>query len=51
MARTGRRPGSGDTRADILATAPAQFGARGYHQATIGGIAAAAEVDPALVYH
>lgn len=51
MARTGRRPGSGDTRADILAAARAQFGAKGYHQATIRGIAAAARVDPALVHH
>jgi AcrR family transcriptional regulator len=51
MARTGRRPGSGDTRADILASARAQFGAKSFHQATIRGIAAEARVDPALVHH
>lgn len=51
MARTGRRPGGGDTRGDILDAARATFAAEGYHGATIRAIAAAAEVDPALVHH
>jgi AcrR family transcriptional regulator len=51
MARTGRRPGGHDTRGGILAAARAEFGAKGYHQATIRGIAAEAGVDPALVLH
>jgi AcrR family transcriptional regulator len=51
MARTGRRPGGEDTRGDILAAARAEFGAKGYHQATIRSIAAEAGVDPALVHH
>jgi len=49
--RRGRRPGDGDTRADILAAACDEFAAVGYDRATIRGIAAAAEVDPALVLH
>lgn len=51
MARTGRRPGKGDTRGEILAAARTQFAARGYRGATVRGIAAQAEVDPALVHH
>lgn len=51
MGRTGRRPGKADTRAEILAAAREQFAARGYDGATIRGIAAAADVDPALVHH
>jgi AcrR family transcriptional regulator len=51
MARTGRRPGGEDTRGSILAAARAEFGAKGYHQATIRSIAAEAGVDPALVHH
>ncbi|MGH8950135.1 MAG: TetR family transcriptional regulator [Acidimicrobiia bacterium] len=51
MARTGRRPGSEDTRGRILAAARTEFGAKGFHQATIRGIAAEAGVDPALVHH
>lgn len=49
--RTGRRPGSSDTRARILGSAREAFGERGYDGATIRTIAADAEVDPALVYH
>jgi AcrR family transcriptional regulator len=49
--RSGRRPGSGDTRADILAAARAAFGERGFGGATIRDIAARAGVDPALVHH
>jgi AcrR family transcriptional regulator len=50
-ARWGRRPGSGDTRGDILAAARAAFGERGFEGATIRDIAARAGVDPALVHH
>jgi AcrR family transcriptional regulator len=50
-ARSGRRPGSGDTRADILAAAQASFGERGFEGATIRGIGTRAGVDPALVHH
>ena len=51
MARIGRRPGDADTRGDILDAARATFAVEGYHGATIRAIAAAAEVDPALVHH
>lgn len=51
MARSGRRPGQTQTRADILAAARSQFAARGYGGATIRGIAAEAGVNPALVHH
>lgn len=51
MARLGRRPGAGDTRAQILLAAREAFAAMGYAGATIRGIAAAAAVDPALVHH
>jgi AcrR family transcriptional regulator len=49
--RTGRRGGDSGTRAAILAAARARFGDLGYDRATIRGIAADAEVDPALVHH
>jgi AcrR family transcriptional regulator len=47
----GRRPGDSGTREAISEAARAQFADFGYHGATIRGIAAAAEVDPALVHH
>ena len=47
----GRRPGDSGTRAAIGEAARAQFAEFGYHGATIRGIAAAADVDPALVHH
>ena len=47
----GRRPGDSGTREAISQAARAQFAERGYHGATIRSIAAAAGVDPALVYH
>jgi AcrR family transcriptional regulator len=47
----GRRPGSQDTRGQILATARAQFGARGYDATSVRAIAGEAGVDPALVHH
>jgi AcrR family transcriptional regulator len=47
----GRRPGSPDTRAAILAAARASFAARGYTGTTVRAVAAEAGVDPALVHH
>jgi AcrR family transcriptional regulator len=47
----GRRPGDSGTRAAIGEAARAQFADLGYHGATIRGIAAAADVDPALIHH
>ncbi|WP_410611160.1 TetR family transcriptional regulator [Amycolatopsis sp. lyj-109] len=49
--RRGRRPGTTDTRDAILAAAGEAFAHKGYDRATIRAIAAAAAVDPALVYH
>lgn len=51
MARTGRRPGSPDTRESILAAARGRFSRTGYRGATIRAIAGDAGVDPALVHH
>ena len=51
MARTGRRPGSGGTRDQILLAARSHFADVGYDGATIRDIAAAAQVDPKLVLH
>lgn len=51
MNRTGRRPGTPDTREEILAVARERFGERGYDATSLRGIAAAAGVDPALVIH
>ncbi|HYH25489.1 MAG TPA: TetR family transcriptional regulator [Blastococcus sp.] len=49
--RTGRRPGSPDTRDAVLAAARTAFAERGFDGATIRQIATAAGVDPALVHH
>jgi len=49
--RTGRRPGSGDTRSRVLQAARTSFGDRGFDGATIRDVAAQAGVDPALVHH
>jgi AcrR family transcriptional regulator len=49
--RTGRRPGSEDTRGRILGAAREAFGERGYEGATVRDIAARAGVDGALVHH
>jgi AcrR family transcriptional regulator len=51
MARLGRRPGKGDTRADIVAAARVCYADQGYDRASIRGIARRAGVDPALVHH
>lgn len=47
----GRPAGESGTREAIAEAARAQFADHGYQGATIRGIAAAAEVDPALVHH
>jgi len=47
----GRRPGSPDTRAAILAAARGLFAERGFSGTSIRAIGAAAGVDPALVHH
>lgn len=49
--RTGRRPGSVDTRSRVLLAARTSFGERGFDGATIRDVAARAGVDPALVHH
>jgi AcrR family transcriptional regulator len=47
----GRRPGTSQTRQLILDTARRHFAELGYDRTTLRGIAAAAEVDVALVSH
>jgi AcrR family transcriptional regulator len=47
----GRRPGTSQTRQLILDTARQHFAELGYDRTTLRGIAAAAEVDVALVSH
>ncbi|WP_310738246.1 TetR family transcriptional regulator [Microbispora sp. H10670] len=49
--RPGRRPGSADTRGEILAAARRVFAEKGFDKATIRGIAREAGVDPALLHH
>ena len=49
--RAGRRPGSPDTRGQILAAAGAEFAERGYDGASVRAIAARAGVNPALISH
>ena len=49
-ARTGRRPGGGDSRGDILTAARASFADRGYDATSLRSVARAAGVDPALVH-
>ncbi|TMR12208.1 TetR/AcrR family transcriptional regulator [Nonomuraea turkmeniaca] len=49
--RPGRRPGSVDTRGEILAAARRVFAEKGFDKATVRGIAREAKVDPALVHH
>jgi AcrR family transcriptional regulator len=47
----GRRSGGADTRGEILDAARACFADKGYAGTSIRAVAAAAEVDPALVHH
>ncbi|MFE0154626.1 TetR family transcriptional regulator [Nonomuraea sp. NPDC059007] len=49
--RPGRRPGSVDTRGEILSAARTVFAEKGFDKATVRGIAREAKVDPALVHH
>lgn len=49
--RRGRRPGSSDTRSQLLEAARAVFAERGYDGATVRMIADRAGVDPAMVNH
>jgi AcrR family transcriptional regulator len=49
--RTGRRPGTTDSRAAILKAAQGLFADRGYDGASVRAVAARARVDPALVLH
>ena len=51
MSRTGRRPGTPDTRDAILAVARQRFATRGYDATSLRGIATEAKVDPALLIH
>jgi AcrR family transcriptional regulator len=51
MAPAGRRPGPTQTRDAILAAARAQFAGRGYTGTTVRSVAAAADVNPALIHH
>ena len=51
MSRTGRRPGTPDTREAILAVARRRFAIRGCDATSVRDIATAANVDPALVMH
>lgn len=47
----GRRPGSPDTRAAILASARSLFAERGFSGTSVRAVAASAGVDPSLVHH
>jgi AcrR family transcriptional regulator len=47
----GRRPGSRDTRGEIVVAARHAFAERGYDATSVRGIAQAAGVDPSLVHH
>ncbi len=49
--KTGRRPGSADTRRTVLEVARAEFAARGYEKASMRAIGRAAGVDAALLHH
>jgi AcrR family transcriptional regulator len=49
--RTGRRPGSADTRGRILDAARHAFGERGFEGTSVRQVAGDAGVDPALVHH
>lgn len=47
----GRRPGSPDTRGEIVEAARAEFAAQGFDRTSMRAVARAAGVDPALVHH
>ena len=50
-ARPGRRPGASGTRESILTAAGALFTEHGFQRTTVRAVAAAVDVDPALVHH
>lgn len=47
----GRRPGPGDTRADVLRAARTLFAEGGYRATTVRAIAERAGVNPAMIHH
>lgn len=47
----GRRPGTPDTRGEVLAAARTSFAEKGFDRTTIRGVAAAAGVAPGMVHH
>nr|ACL31233.1 TetR family putative regulatory protein [Rhodococcus sp. TFB] len=49
--RSGRRPGTTDTRNQILSAARKEFAQAGYDAATVRAVAASAGVDAALVHY
>ncbi len=49
--RSGRRPGKSETRAQILDSARRAFSQNGFRRTTVRSIAAAADVDPAMIHH
>jgi AcrR family transcriptional regulator len=51
MSRTGRRPGTPDTRDTIISVARKRFATRGYDATSLRSIATEAKVDPALLIH
>jgi AcrR family transcriptional regulator len=51
MTRTGRRPGTPDTREAILTVARRGFASRGFEATSLRAIATEAGVDPALIIH
>lgn len=51
MSRSGRRPGTTDTRDTIIAVARQRFATRGYDATSLRTIATEAQVDPALLIH
>jgi len=51
VTRTGRRPGTPETREAILAVARRRFATYGYDATSLRSIAADAQVDPALLIH
>ena len=51
MTRTGRRPGTPETREDILVAARRAFAERGYEATSLRSIANQVHVDPALLVH
>jgi AcrR family transcriptional regulator len=51
VSRTGRRPGTPETREEILVAARHGFAERGYEATSLRSIAAKVHVDPALLVH